>query len=49
MVGSAVRSTLSTQPVHSWSWIQTTEGRVIVSRARAIRGMARLIEPEHRG
>src|ERR1044072_5608948 len=27
MLGSTVRSTLSTQPVHSWSWIQITLGR----------------------
>src|ERR1019366_9549111 len=45
IVGSAVRITLSTHPVHSCSWIQITLGRFIVCSALAIFGTAPLVSP----
>src|SRR5450759_4759183 len=45
MVGLAVRSTLSTQPVHSCSCSQMTVGRFTASRALATRGPAALPRP----
>src|SRR5512134_3797872 len=45
MVGSAVRSTLSTQPVHSCSCSQTTDGRFTAASAAATLGVSALLNP----
>ena len=45
MVGSDVRITLSTQPVHSCSWSQMTLGRFIACSACAMRGTKLLPSP----
>ena len=45
IVGDSVRSTLSTQPVHSCSCSQITDGRFTAASAAATFGVSALLSP----